>query len=113
MRQVIHKLDELEALELGATDVHQLVKAVEFKNLLICVRLKFTAGLLREESRGDHYREEFPFRDDLNWLKWITIQSSGKEMIMMIEDVPLEQYPARPAERCRIPAPVQYQFTHI
>jgi len=26
-------------------------------------------ALAREESRGSHYRSEFPRRDDTNWLK--------------------------------------------
>ena len=26
-------------------------------------------GLKRTESRGSHYREDFPARDDQNWLK--------------------------------------------
>jgi len=34
--------------------------------LAICIT---QAALLREESRGSHYREDFPQRDDVKWLK--------------------------------------------
>ncbi|WP_135555210.1 L-aspartate oxidase [Paenibacillus cymbidii] len=41
----------------------------EFANLLVCALLSTQAALLREESRGGHYREDFPERDDLLWKK--------------------------------------------
>jgi L-aspartate oxidase len=36
-------------------------------NLLTVARLIAGAALRREESRGAHYREDFPVRDDKNW----------------------------------------------
>jgi L-aspartate oxidase len=41
----------------------------EFANLLTCALLTTQAALIREESRGGHYREDFPERDDLVWRK--------------------------------------------
>jgi L-aspartate oxidase len=41
----------------------------EFANLLTCAMLTAEAALIREESRGGHYREDFPERDDLVWRK--------------------------------------------
>lgn len=46
----------------------------EYLNLLTCAMLTAKAALLREESRGGHYREDFPNRDDVIWRKHI-IQS--------------------------------------
>lgn len=46
----------------------------EFANLLICALLTTKAALLREESRGGHYREDFPERDNERWLKHIQFQ---------------------------------------
>lgn len=42
---------------------------LEFANMLICALLITESALLREESRGGHYREDYPDRNDLNWLK--------------------------------------------
>jgi L-aspartate oxidase len=36
-------------------------------NLLTVSRLVVRAALRREESRGGHFREDFPIRDDLHW----------------------------------------------
>lgn len=40
---------------------------LEYANLLTCALLVTEAALNREESRGGHYREDFPERDDANW----------------------------------------------
>lgn len=41
----------------------------EFANLLTCALLTTASAYYREESRGGHYRTDFPNRDDENWLK--------------------------------------------
>ncbi|MGW7163406.1 L-aspartate oxidase [Paenibacillus taichungensis] len=42
---------------------------MEYANLLTCAWLVTTGALHREESRGAHYREDFPQRDDAVWQK--------------------------------------------
>jgi L-aspartate oxidase len=43
----------------------------EFANLLTCALLTTQAALQREESRGGHYRADYPNRNDAEWLKHI------------------------------------------
>jgi len=43
----------------------------EYANLLTLALLTVLAALRREESRGAHYREDFPERDDVVWKKHI------------------------------------------
>lgn len=43
----------------------------EFANLLTSALLVIYGALYREESRGAHYREDFPQRDDEGWRKHI------------------------------------------
>jgi succinate dehydrogenase / fumarate reductase flavoprotein subunit len=46
-----------------------LIEAFELGYLLDCAEALVASALNRTESRGAHYREDFPQRDDANWLK--------------------------------------------
>jgi succinate dehydrogenase / fumarate reductase flavoprotein subunit len=46
-----------------------LVETLEFENLVSQAIVTVAGGLNRTESRGAHAREDFPDRDDKNWLK--------------------------------------------
>ena len=50
--------------------------------------MKLRQSLAREESRGTHWREDFPYRDDKNWLAWQTCRMDG-EGNMVVEKVPV------------------------
>jgi L-aspartate oxidase len=45
----------------------------ELQNLLTNAWMLVWAALQREESRGVHYREDFPHRDDEHWQRHLTI----------------------------------------
>ena len=46
-----------------------LTETIELGFLLDCAEATVAAALARQESRGGHYREDFPQRDDGTWLK--------------------------------------------
>ena len=39
----------------------------ELQNLLTVARLMIDAALRRDESRGTHFRSDFPTKDDVRW----------------------------------------------
>jgi L-aspartate oxidase len=59
----------------------------EFANLLTCALMTTEAALQREESRGAHYREDFPTRDDLVWRKHTVLHRTQGITEERIEDV--------------------------
>ncbi|MGG0821580.1 L-aspartate oxidase [Paenibacillus turicensis] len=57
----------------------------ELANLLTSAQLVVEGALMREESRGGHYREDFPFRDDVKWKRHI-LQHRTQGMMEEIND---------------------------
>ncbi len=51
-----------------------LIAALELRNLLLVGEIVANAGLKRTESRGSHYREDYPERDDSNWQRAMTVR---------------------------------------
>jgi succinate dehydrogenase / fumarate reductase flavoprotein subunit len=53
----------------GARFNTDLLEALELESLLSLADVMLTSARARRESRGAHFREDHPLRDDRNWLK--------------------------------------------
>ncbi len=107
IKSTISDLDSFEKKDLKsirARDVHELTKAHEARNLALLCSLTFRSALVREESRHSHYRQDFPYRDDQNWLKWVFIKQDGQEIKVRTEEIPFERYQIKPQKRNKIPS---------
>jgi succinate dehydrogenase/fumarate reductase flavoprotein subunit len=71
-----------------ARDGHELRMAHEIKNMLLNAEMKLCSGLFREESRGTHFREDFPARNDEEWHCWVTVHDNNGVMTMSKHKLP-------------------------
>jgi succinate dehydrogenase/fumarate reductase flavoprotein subunit len=76
--------------KLRASDSHDLRKAHEVRSMVLGAEVMLRTALFRKESRGWFYREDYPRRDDKNWLKWIFVRREGEKMKIWAEPVPKE-----------------------
>lgn len=76
------------APKLIANDTHELRLVHETRNMLLNAEMKLRASLFRTESRGAHHREDFPEKDDKNWLAWVVISKDGDKMVLSKRPVP-------------------------
>jgi len=67
----------------------------ELDNMLILARVITLGALQRNESRGAHYKLDFPNRDDANWLKTTRAKWLNGEIQITYEAVDVSQIPPR------------------
>jgi fumarate reductase (CoM/CoB) subunit A len=64
-----------------------LVDAKEIDLMIDAAKTIATSALIREESRGAHYREDFPSTDYQNWTKHIVLEKKGEQLQHTLEPV--------------------------
>jgi succinate dehydrogenase / fumarate reductase flavoprotein subunit len=69
IRDLKRRYADVTVQDKGRSYNTDLLEAVELGFLLDLAEVVVTGALAREESRGGHFREDFPQRDDANWLK--------------------------------------------
>ena len=69
IRQVWDASQDLKTTDRSLIWNSDLIETLEFDNLISQAAVTVSGALAREESRGAHAREDFPDRDDINWMK--------------------------------------------
>ncbi|MGA5080362.1 succinate dehydrogenase flavoprotein subunit [Streptomyces griseoincarnatus] len=79
-----------------------LLEAVELGNLLDLAEVMAVSALARKESRGGHYREDYPNRDDVNFMRhtmaYREVGADGTETVRL-DYKPVVQTRYQPMER--------------
>ena len=69
--------------------------ARELENMLLLARVITLGALARNESRGAHYKPDFPERDDANWLKTTRAKYKNGDIQLTYEPVDISLIPPR------------------
>lgn len=107
MKEGVVKLENLQArLQKASFDDHSKVfnttriEALELDNLMATALATAHAALYRTESRGAHSREDFPKRDDANWLTHtLYVEKDHKMSRRAVNMKPKKMEPFQPKER--------------
>jgi succinate dehydrogenase / fumarate reductase, flavoprotein subunit len=67
----------------------------ELGNMLVLARVITMGALARNETRGAHYKPEFPNRDDANWLKTTKASYNSGKIALDYEPVDISLIPPR------------------
>lgn len=94
LKERIKKLNVLDS-QMWANQA--MAFANQLENMLELARVIVIGARLRDESRGAHYKPDFPNRDDENWLKTTIAKHTpdGPEMSFRPVDISLEKPVAR------------------
>lgn len=92
--------EEYKQVYISGKNLHfsqELINVVEFESMLDLAEVITLGALNRKETRGSHYRQEFPKRDDKNWLKHTLVSWKDGKPQISYKDVKIVKY--KPVER--------------
>ena len=72
-----------------------LMEAFELESLLGLAEATVVSALARQESRGAHSREDYPERDDQNWLKHTLVRKTEKGLNVFFKPVTITRFQPR------------------
>jgi succinate dehydrogenase / fumarate reductase flavoprotein subunit len=97
MREMQERLKRAQIADRGKIFNTEMLNIWELNNLLQLAELTTFSALQRTESRGGHAREDFPNRNDADWLKHSLIWKRDNEISLKYKPVKITKY--QPKER--------------
>jgi succinate dehydrogenase / fumarate reductase flavoprotein subunit len=88
IRELQERLSRVKVRDRSKSFNTQLVALLELRNMLSLAEVIAVCAQERRETRGAHFREDFPKRDDQHWLKH-TMASLGSDGHPMLSHSPV------------------------
>ncbi len=92
VRELQKKFKEVKVSDTGKIFNTELLNAWELSNMLEIAEVVAASALNRKESRGGHAREDYPERDDENWLKHTLITKKNGKLEIKYKPVVVTKY---------------------
>jgi succinate dehydrogenase / fumarate reductase flavoprotein subunit len=97
LRELRERYRQVRIQDQSARYNTELLEVIELGGLLDLAEVLVESALARQESRGAHFREDFPKRDDPNWLKHTLAYKGEKGIEFRYKPVTITKF--EPKER--------------
>jgi len=90
-----HRAASVTVQDKGRVFNTDLVQALELQSLLDVAETIVASAVARKESRGAHYRSDYPVRDDQHWLRHSLIRRTPEGTVLTYEPVTITRFPPK------------------
>ncbi len=95
IRELKERFKDVRVADTGKIFNTELLNAWELGNMLDVAEAVTVSALNRKESRGGHSREDYPERNDANWLKHTLITKKDGKLEISYKPVVITKYPPK------------------
>jgi succinate dehydrogenase / fumarate reductase flavoprotein subunit len=92
VRSLRDRYQNIEVMNKGKAFNYELMEAIELGHQLCLSEVVLLSALHRQESRGAHYREDFPQRDDQHYLKHTLVFQTSKGPVVRDKPVKITRF---------------------
>jgi succinate dehydrogenase / fumarate reductase flavoprotein subunit len=96
LKELRQRYKDIRAEDKGRAFNTNILEILELGNLLDVAYITAVCALNRKESRGAHAREDYPDRDDANWLKHTLAWLKGDEVNIGFKPVDISVWKPQP-----------------